>query len=235
MWHVQTADGAHYGPVTKADLDAWVADERLDAECQVLMDGWDQWKWAEEVYPQLAAAPQAEGSFDATATAPGGVPIVADDHNPYASPVSRESGHSPAGSGGVESQRIVRAMQQTRPWVLLFAVLAFIATGLVGLYMLLSMVTMLKAPLAGMMSLLIFGIYGAIYGYMGMLLLKYSSACDKFSRSKKLGDLELALEAQRNFWKFAGILALIGIGLGLLAFLITMFVVGGLAFFAAQR
>ncbi|MCE9554649.1 MAG: DUF4282 domain-containing protein [Planctomycetes bacterium] len=56
MWHVQTADGAHYGPVTKADLDAWVTDERLDAECQVLMDGWEQWKWAEEVYPQLAAS-----------------------------------------------------------------------------------------------------------------------------------------------------------------------------------
>lgn len=234
MWHVQTADGAHYGPVTKADLDAWVADERLDAECQVLMDGWDQWKWAEEVYPQLAPAQQPDGPFDVTATAPGGVPIVADDDNPYASPVSRDAETSHSG-GGVDSQRIVRAMQQTRPWVLLFAILAFIATGLVGLNMIVGVITMLKAPLAGIMSLLIFGIYGAIYGYMGMVLLKYASACDKFVRSKKLDDLESALEAQRNFWKFAGILALIGIGLAILAILIMVFVVGGLAVFAAHR
>lgn len=70
MWHVQTADGAHYGPVTKSDLDAWVTDGRLDADCQVLLDGWDQWKWAEEVYPELAKQPVGDAPVFGTAPQP---------------------------------------------------------------------------------------------------------------------------------------------------------------------
>lgn len=58
-WFMQTEEGEQYGPVSKADLDAWVAEGRLDAGCQVLRDGWEQWKWAEEVFPQLSATPAA--------------------------------------------------------------------------------------------------------------------------------------------------------------------------------
>ena len=58
-WFMQTEEGEQYGPVSKADLDAWVIEGRLDAGCQVLRDGWEQWKWAEEVYPQLSGTPAA--------------------------------------------------------------------------------------------------------------------------------------------------------------------------------
>jgi hypothetical protein len=221
---VQTADGTHYGPVTKTDLDAWVADERLDADCQLLMDGWEQWKWAEEVYPQLAPA-QQQGPFDVAGTVPGGVPIVMDSRNPYASPAG---GGMQAGEGTVDSLRAARALKQTRPWVLMFSVFNFIALAGAVVYVILSVLVMLAIPIAGVIGVLMSGTYAAIYGYLAMVLLKYAGACDQFFRSKKVADLESALEAQRDFWKFAGILVLVAIGLALLGMLIMYVTLGSL-------
>ncbi|MCE9548717.1 MAG: DUF4339 domain-containing protein [Planctomycetia bacterium] len=59
---MQTSEGTRYGPVTRAELDVWLAEDRLDAECQLLKEGWDQWKWAEEVFPQLKSAGAAASS-----------------------------------------------------------------------------------------------------------------------------------------------------------------------------
>ncbi|MCG8584696.1 MAG: GYF domain-containing protein [Pirellulales bacterium] len=53
LWWAQTADGQQYGPVPKAELDSWVADGSINAECQVLREGDPQWQWASQVYPQL--------------------------------------------------------------------------------------------------------------------------------------------------------------------------------------
>ena len=89
-WFVQMADGTEYGPVSKHDLDAWVTEDRLDRDSQVLQEGWAQWKWAEDVYPQLAGGdanpfagiggePQGAASANPFASI-GGV-----DTNPYAS------------------------------------------------------------------------------------------------------------------------------------------------------
>lgn len=69
-WFMQTEEGEQYGPVTKADLDAWVTEGRLDAGCQVLRDGWEQWKWAEEVFPQLSGTPAAPPAVEEIEVAP---------------------------------------------------------------------------------------------------------------------------------------------------------------------
>ena len=54
QWWAQTGDGQQFGPVPKAELDGWVADGSINAECQLLRDGDEQWQWASEIYPQLA-------------------------------------------------------------------------------------------------------------------------------------------------------------------------------------
>jgi hypothetical protein len=76
MWRVRTGDGQGYGPVSKKELDEWVAEGRLDANCQVLRDGESQWRWATELYPQLAqqeqlATPSAHGLAAQAAVTPG--------------------------------------------------------------------------------------------------------------------------------------------------------------------
>jgi hypothetical protein len=60
QWHLQGDGGQRYGPVSRQELDSWVADGRVDANCQLLRDGWEQWKWADEIYPELAPRPAAE-------------------------------------------------------------------------------------------------------------------------------------------------------------------------------
>ena len=53
-WRMKTNDGNEYGPVTREELDGWLAEGRLDVECQVLCEGWEQWKWADEVFPKIS-------------------------------------------------------------------------------------------------------------------------------------------------------------------------------------
>ncbi len=43
-----------YGPVPRAELDDWVTQGRITADCQLLLDGADQWQWATDIYPDLA-------------------------------------------------------------------------------------------------------------------------------------------------------------------------------------
>jgi hypothetical protein len=55
-WTVKTETGQQYGPISKADLDRWVAEGRIGNQCQLLQAGAAQWQWASDVYPQLASA-----------------------------------------------------------------------------------------------------------------------------------------------------------------------------------
>lgn len=89
MWRMKTPTGQSYGPVSRQELDSWVAEGRISADCQVLAEGSEQWQWARDVLPALAAG--AGGG--------PGVPI-----NPYQSPVStgiRRSRHLRPHRGGM--------------------------------------------------------------------------------------------------------------------------------------
>ena len=78
-WYLQTEDGEQYGPVSKVELDSWKEEGRVDASCQLLRDGWEQWKWAEEVYADLRAATEP--------SPPSAAPEIA-PVNPFSSPVT---------------------------------------------------------------------------------------------------------------------------------------------------
>ncbi|MFT7639061.1 MAG: hypothetical protein ACI9G1_000788 [Pirellulaceae bacterium] len=52
-WYLKAEDGNDYGPVPKDEMDGWVAEGRVTADCQLLQEGAEQWRWATDVYPQL--------------------------------------------------------------------------------------------------------------------------------------------------------------------------------------
>ena len=56
LWVVRTDDGRTYGPVSRAELSAWVNEGRVYANCQISPEGACQWMWAAELFPQLAAS-----------------------------------------------------------------------------------------------------------------------------------------------------------------------------------
>ncbi len=70
-WRMKTPTGETYGPVSRQELDSWVAEGRISADCQVLAEGSDQWQWARDVLPALAG---------------GGAAGAGVNVNPYSSP-----------------------------------------------------------------------------------------------------------------------------------------------------
>jgi predicted Zn finger-like uncharacterized protein len=70
QWFLKGEDGESYGPVPKDELDDWKAEGRVTAECQLLQEGSSQWKWAAEVYSDLAPA-EEEAADEATTAKKG--------------------------------------------------------------------------------------------------------------------------------------------------------------------
>ncbi len=52
-WWIKSEDGKDYGPATKAELDQWLQEGRINEDCQILREGASQWRWASDIYPEL--------------------------------------------------------------------------------------------------------------------------------------------------------------------------------------
>lgn len=77
QWYLQTSSGRQYGPVDRRLLDYWFRLGAISARSQVLRDGDTQWRWASELYPQLAGPPvPAEAEPVAAAAAAEGSGFV---------------------------------------------------------------------------------------------------------------------------------------------------------------
>ena len=68
QWSVKTADGGRLGPMSKTRLDALVAEGRLDGFCHLRREDWQQWKWAEAVFPEFALPLEPETQHTAASS-----------------------------------------------------------------------------------------------------------------------------------------------------------------------
>jgi len=79
-WRVRTPTNETYGPVTRPELNTWVAEGRLNDRCQLLREGSDRWQPAAEVFPVLqnagGAGPYSSPASVAAAPLPGKVQAV---------------------------------------------------------------------------------------------------------------------------------------------------------------
>lgn len=89
-WSLKLEDGREFGPVSKAELDQWLAEGRISPGSQLKVAGETDWKWATLVYPQLLHFSRSAGQPSASPSQSG--PTVSFDpgnpNNPYASPQS---------------------------------------------------------------------------------------------------------------------------------------------------
>lgn len=59
-WRMRTPEGQTFGPVSRAELDEWVSEGRVSAECLLSSDIAPEWVHADAVFSGLASpAPQA--------------------------------------------------------------------------------------------------------------------------------------------------------------------------------
>lgn len=139
--------------------------------------------------------------------------------NPYASSLSDSSSDSQL--QGL-TPGVMQALGGTKPWVRFCSVIGFIATGMMvlgALAMLLAGGAMFaaggtEAPAAlgaamPVVMCLVYLAIAALYLFPSVKLWKYGTHILKLMNSQSMNDLELALEAQRSFWKFVGIMILV--------------------------
>jgi len=100
QWRLQTEDGSVYGPVSKPEIDGWLTEGRITANCKLQRDGSTEWVSATNVYPALAktVAPTINREENPFAER------TASSSNPYsapatASPVIRQRHHAPHRGG----------------------------------------------------------------------------------------------------------------------------------------
>lgn len=209
-WHVQLGEGEEYGPVTKTELDSWVAEGRLDGNCQLLKEGWDQWKWADDVYPELAESDEgaAEGKDDNPFAGLGENASPAGEVAPFVPPQEAPAtvAASPTAEDSAITPKIRRALAETRPWVMLLAVLGFIVGGLgaLGALLFLAMVA-IAAGAPGLLVGLAMLVSPILYIVAAYFLMTYALRIGSFLRTGAVADLENAMMAQKSFWKLVGI------------------------------
>ncbi len=155
--------------------------------------------------------------------------------NPYTTPETRDF----RAEGGAVAQEIISVLLATRPWVRLMSVMMFIGAGV----MLLAALAMLIAGgaalgmddgdrVAGMTGgvaaalSVVYGLLGLLYIYPALKLWRYASGINVLARVQDSTSLHAALDEQRAFWKFIGIMILVILSLYLLIIVVAL--VGGL-------
>ena len=153
--------------------------------------------------------------------------------NPYSTPETRDF----RAEGGAVAQEIISVLLATRPWVRLMSVMMFIGAGV----MLLAALAMLIAggaalgmdsgDLAGMTGgvaaalSVLNGFFGLLYIYPALKLWRYASGINVLASVQDSTSLHAALDQQRAFWKFIGIMILVILSLYLLIIVVAL--VGG--------
>jgi hypothetical protein len=123
-----------------------------------------------------------------------------------------------AAGDAVATDAMLAALAATRPWVRLVSVLLFIGAGLGLVAALVSMLAVGHAPggppavLVGAIQVLACLLYLVPAWYLS----RYSGALGSFLEGGAVSELEAALDHQKSFWKFVGILTLISIVLAVL-------------------
>lgn len=108
-------------------------------------------------------------------------------------------------------------LRRTQPWVRLMAIMLFISVGVMIL-------SGLAVGSLGLFSgeprmtalMVVYPLIGLVYLIPGIYLTRYASHIGGYLGNPQSAQLELALDAQRAFWKFVGILTMIALVLTLL-------------------
>jgi hypothetical protein len=136
------------------------------------------------------------------------------EQNPYSTPGSNLSGQDSFAPGGGVTQGVVEQLAKTKGWTRFAGVLSMLTGGFLILACaagssVLNRTGNLQMPKRYIaIGLGFYLLAGGLYLVAGLKLSGFSSAIGRLIYSGKQGDLEDALDRQRSFWQFAGILSI---------------------------
>jgi hypothetical protein len=116
--------------------------------------------------------------------------------------------------------RVPLLLGQTAPWAYLLAIVGFLSVALM-------IVVGIGAGAVGLATgraetvilMAIYPLSALIYFFPSLYMLQYAKRSRRFARDEQsLAELEAALDAQRKFFKFAGIATVLAVAFGVLLF-----------------
>lgn len=243
LWYY-AQNGAQGGPIPIEELRAKLSSGALRSSDLVWSEGLPAWTPAGQVAALLpppdpgppppprspAPPPPAYRAAATPAPAPAAaqaprepLPVRVSAAPPAAEP-RRHEASAPVASepGGEVAGEVTEILRATRPWVRFLSILGFLGLGMAAL----GSIGILVAPMESMGSSSIGPKIAAALLYLaaGLLQLpsvlflhRYASGISRLLASRDSSDLARALRAQKSFWKYAGVLTLTMMILGVLA------------------
>jgi hypothetical protein len=111
-------------------------------------------------------------------------------------------------------------LRRTQPWARLMAIIWLIGCAImvcVGIVAGLAGIAANRPQIAALFVL--YPAIGVIYFFPAMYVRRFANRARDYAESGQLADLEAALDAQRSFWKFFGIMTLIGVAVAVVGVL----------------
>lgn len=147
------------------------------------------------------------------------------DVNPYQSPMTTTGASGDVGAADPSLGGAAGMLRQTKPWVRFISVMLFFGAGFIAIiglvFVAFGMGGAMPGPLGPIMGL-VYIVMALLYVVPGVFLWKYADRIGVFLREQTPGRLTLALESQKSFWKFMGILMLVVLCVYFFAFLLVL-------------
>ena len=207
QWFFES-DGGRAGPVDTAELKRLLAAGTVRPTTIVWRTGLAEWTPASQMNELFdnGAGPGASGPA-------GGPPAPAAPAPPPHVGHGAPSPVLPYLGGGVPvgiTPRTVELLRQTRPWVMFFGVLGFVAAGLYalgGVWMMATTGLSARSSVPGTMGLL-YVLVALVFFFPALMLWRYGSRIGDMMVRGHVQDLEAALEAQKGYWRLTGIITI---------------------------
>ncbi len=144
--------------------------------------------------------------------------------NPYSTPAANLYGSTTGGVSDAVSPSTIAMLAATKPWVRFMAVLMWIGVAFMllaavgmGAFSMLGLAKQGQANPFGGAGLIamaaIYGVMAFVYIYPAIKLWKYANRIGSLGSTRSVTDLDAALNEQRGFWKFIGVMTILMISL----------------------
>jgi len=117
-------------------------------------------------------------------------------------------------------EAVIEPLRKTKPWVRFLSILGFIGVAFivvmsVAVMFMSSTIPAESSPFSfSFLAMIPHLIMSALYFFPALFLFRYASSINSLVNGGGLNNLQDALEHQKSFWRFVGMLALVGIVIG---------------------
>jgi hypothetical protein len=147
--------------------------------------------------------------------------------NPYSSPSANLYGAASGAGADAVSPGTIAQLAGTKPWVRFMSVLLWIGVAFMllagagmGVVSVMGAGKATTGPFGGkelIFFAIIYGVMAFVYIFPAIKLWKYANRIGSLGASHSVADLDAALNEQRSFWKFIGVMTIIMLSLYLVA------------------